>query len=111
MSFVSGGTTYTANARREVILSAGAVQTPQLLELSGEVLVLAPKISRLIFAANVGVGDNAILEPLGIKTLIDLPGVGANLQVNLRSDQISNYAHALKFTGSHLHHQPIRGTP
>lgn len=49
------------NASREVILSAGTVQTPQLLELSG-------------------IGDPAILTPLGISTLVNLPGVGANLQ-------------------------------
>jgi len=48
-------------ARREVILSAGAVQSPQLLELSG-------------------VGNPAILNPLGIATVVDLPGVGENLQ-------------------------------
>ncbi|MGK9168981.1 GMC family oxidoreductase N-terminal domain-containing protein [Inquilinus limosus] len=45
--------------RGEVILAAGAVQTPQLLELSG-------------------IGDPAILQPLGIPVRYTLPGVGAN---------------------------------
>ncbi|KAF5371366.1 hypothetical protein D9615_009695 [Tricholomella constricta] len=50
----SGGSTrYTATARREVIIAAGAIQTPQLLQLSG-------------------IGDSAVLGPLGITTRIDL---------------------------------------
>ncbi|KAG6898025.1 hypothetical protein C0992_007021 [Termitomyces sp. T32_za158] len=43
----------------EVILSAGTIRTPQLLELSG-------------------VGDKNILNPLKIDVKVDLPGVGAN---------------------------------
>ena len=35
--FVVDGNSFVANASKEVILSAGAIQTPQLLELSGEV--------------------------------------------------------------------------
>ncbi|KAF9043199.1 glucose oxidase [Panaeolus papilionaceus] len=58
----SGGSTrYTVSARREVILAAGAVQTPVLLQLSG-------------------IGDSAVLNPLGITTRIDLKTVGKNLQ-------------------------------
>jgi choline dehydrogenase-like flavoprotein len=49
------------HARRAVILSAGAFQTPQLLMLSG-------------------VGDAAALAKLGIATTHHLPGVGRNLQ-------------------------------
>ena len=55
------GQTYTVNARKEVILAAGAIMTPALLQLSG-------------------VGDPARLNPLGIQTVIDLPTVGKNLQ-------------------------------
>ncbi|KAJ6483613.1 hypothetical protein C8R47DRAFT_1186392 [Mycena vitilis] len=54
-------TRYFANARREVIIAAGAIQSPVVLQLSG-------------------IGDSALLGPLGIKTLIDLKTVGKNLQ-------------------------------
>lgn len=55
------GETRTVFATREVILAGGAFNTPQLLMLSG-------------------VGAKEELEPLGITTRIDLPGVGKNLQ-------------------------------
>jgi len=48
-------------ARREVILSGGAINSPQLLMLSG-------------------IGPAASLRDLGIAVLTDLPGVGRNLQ-------------------------------
>ncbi|MFC5176212.1 choline dehydrogenase [Nocardioides taihuensis] len=49
---------------REVILCGGAINTPQLLQLSG-------------------VGASSLLEPLGIDVVHDLPGVGENLQDHL----------------------------
>ena len=48
----------------EVVLSGGAINTPQLLQLSG-------------------VGNAAWLRPLGLDVVADLPGVGANLQDHL----------------------------
>lgn len=59
-----GGKQLQASARREVILCAGAVRTPQLLELSG-------------------IGDPKRLEHLGIPVRNPLPGVGENLQDHL----------------------------
>ncbi|KAG6885230.1 hypothetical protein C0993_004637 [Termitomyces sp. T159_Od127] len=56
-----GSTRYTSFARREVIVAAGAIQTPSLLQLSG-------------------IGDPAVLGPLGIRTLLNLKTVGRNLQ-------------------------------
>ena len=54
-----------ARAVREVILSAGAVNSPQLLQLSG-------------------IGPAALLRQHGIDVVHDLPGVGANLQDHLQ---------------------------
>ncbi|KAJ7175007.1 hypothetical protein C8R43DRAFT_1084725 [Mycena crocata] len=54
-------TRFTAYARKEVILAAGAIRTPTILQLSG-------------------IGDSAILDPLNITTLLDLKTVGKNLQ-------------------------------
>ena len=51
-------------ARRSVILCGGSINSPQLLELSG-------------------IGNPAVLEPLGIATRHALPGVGENLQDHL----------------------------
>ncbi|HEY1354975.1 MAG TPA: GMC family oxidoreductase N-terminal domain-containing protein [Solirubrobacterales bacterium] len=56
-----GGNESLATASREVILCAGAIGSPQLLMLSG-----------------VGPADH--LRELGIEPLVDLPGVGENLQ-------------------------------
>ncbi|CAG7565815.1 unnamed protein product [Fusarium equiseti] len=53
-------------ARKEVILSAGSIQSPGLLELSG-------------------IGQAAVLAKAGIKDLLHLPGVGENYQDHLRT--------------------------
>ncbi|ETW75407.1 aryl-alcohol oxidase 11 [Heterobasidion irregulare TC 32-1] len=57
----STGKRYRVSAKKEVIMSAGAINTPQLLMLSG-------------------LGDPATLKKFGIKALVDLPDVGQNLQ-------------------------------
>jgi choline dehydrogenase-like flavoprotein len=51
----------TIKVGKETILAAGAVHTPQILQLSG-------------------IGPKNILKAAGIKLNIDLPGVGQNLQ-------------------------------
>ena len=60
-----GGTVTTVKAHREVVLSAGAVNSPQILQLSG-----------------IGPGD--LLHRHGVGVVADLPGVGANLQDHLQ---------------------------
>ncbi|SIO29643.1 GMC family oxidoreductase [Vannielia litorea] len=59
------GTLKRARCRGEAVLAAGAVNTPQLLELSG-------------------IGDGQLLRSLGIPVMLDLPSVGRNLQDHLQ---------------------------
>ena len=61
----SGHELVTAHARSEVILSAGSIGSPQILQLSG-------------------IGPAPLLQSLGITPVKDLPGVGANLQDHLQ---------------------------
>lgn len=61
VEYWKGGRLRQVRARREVILSGGTINSPQLLELSG-----------------IGQGDR--LQALGIRTLVDSPKVGENLQ-------------------------------
>jgi len=60
-----GGGLRRAACRREIILAAGAVNSPQLLQLSG-------------------IGDGAHLQNLNIAVARHLPGVGGNLQDHLQ---------------------------
>lgn len=55
----------TASARAEVLLCAGSIGSPQILQLSG-------------------IGPGALLSRLGIAVMRDLPGVGENLQDHLQ---------------------------
>jgi choline dehydrogenase len=55
----------TAVAEREVILSAGSIGSPQILQLSG-------------------IGPGAQLQAAGVTPVLDVPGVGANLQDHLQ---------------------------
>ena len=66
VEYVQDKQTKQARAEREVIVSGGAINSPQLLLLSG-------------------VGDGAALHRHGIKSTIELKGVGQNLQDHLHS--------------------------
>jgi len=65
VAYERAGVAVTARARKEVLLCAGALQTPQLLQLSG-------------------IGPREVLEPHGIEVVHELPGVGRNLQDHLQ---------------------------
>jgi choline dehydrogenase len=58
---LTGKGTEKISCRKEVVVSAGAIKSPQLLLLSG-------------------IGDREILRQSGIEVKLDLPGVGHNLQ-------------------------------
>lgn len=64
-----GETLCRVMARREVVLSAGAIGSPQILQLSG-------------------VGDAARLASLGIEAVLDAPEVGRNLQDHIGFDLV-----------------------
>ncbi|KHO00468.1 Glucose-methanol-choline oxidoreductase [Metarhizium album ARSEF 1941] len=59
--FSHGGKEYVVNAAKEVVLSAGTVQSPQILEMSG-------------------IGRPEVLKRAGVATKVDSPMVGENLQ-------------------------------
>ncbi|MEO0450103.1 MAG: choline dehydrogenase [Pseudomonadota bacterium] len=61
VEYTQNGQTKVAKARAEVILAGGAINSPQLLELSG-------------------IGNPELLQDKGIEVVSGLPGVGENLQ-------------------------------
>ena len=65
VEYRQGETTHTAYADGEVILSGGAFNSPQLLQLSG-------------------VGPAKLLREHGIAVIADVPGIGADLQDHLQ---------------------------
>jgi choline dehydrogenase-like flavoprotein len=73
------GNVHTINVSSEVVLSAGAIQTPRILMLSG-------------------IGNRAELGRFGIPTVSHLPGVGQNFQ-----------DHPIIGAGLWESHEPIRG--
>ena len=65
IEFSTGGATLAARCTGEIVMCAGAIGTPQLLQLSG-------------------IGPRAVLEAAGVRVEADVPGVGANLQDHLQ---------------------------
>jgi choline dehydrogenase len=65
VEFIHEGTLCSVRARRRTILAAGAIGSPQILQLSG-------------------IGPGPLLQELGIPVVHALPGVGANLQDHLQ---------------------------
>jgi choline dehydrogenase-like flavoprotein len=61
VSFSKGEEVFVLSVKKEVILAAGATQTPKILELSG-------------------IGDEKVLQSHGVPTIINNPSVGENLQ-------------------------------
>ena len=61
VEITSGGHRQIIHADAEVILSAGAIQSPQILQLSG-------------------IGPAKLLKKYGVEVIADRPGVGQNLQ-------------------------------
>ena len=65
VEYLNNDESIIATARREVIISAGAIQSPQILELSG-------------------IGNPELLNDIGIKVFGNLPAVGENMSDHLQ---------------------------
>jgi choline dehydrogenase len=76
VEWIEAGVTRSARAEREVILCAGALQSPQLLQLSG-------------------IGPAALLREHGIPVVADSPELGENLQDHYQARVIVRLKHRL----------------
>ena len=65
VEFIGGGTEWFAEAEHETICAAGAIGSPQILQLSG-------------------IGPASLLQQHSVPVALDLPGVGENLQDHLQ---------------------------
>jgi choline dehydrogenase-like flavoprotein len=83
ITVATGTGTETLNADREVIISCGAIGSPRLLQLSG-----------------IGPADS--LRAAGVPVVLDLPGVGSNMQ-----DHLDLYAIS-ECTGDHTYDRVAR---
>lgn len=79
---------HSASARVEIILSAGTFNSPQILQVSG-------------------IGPGALLQPHGIRTCHDLPGVGENLQDHFGIG--AEYRSTVKTTVNDLYNNKLKG--
>ncbi|CAK5270668.1 unnamed protein product [Mycena citricolor] len=61
VEFSSEGTLYSVRVEKDVVIAAGAIMSPQILELSG-------------------IGNPNIIAAAGLDVLVNLPGVGENVQ-------------------------------
>lgn len=71
--FVHGNEEYVVHTEGEIIICAGSVQSPQLLELSG-------------------IGNPRVLQAAGIDVKVDNPNVGENLQDHLSESAIFRFS-------------------
>ncbi|KZT25856.1 GMC oxidoreductase [Neolentinus lepideus HHB14362 ss-1] len=70
VEFTHGGVVHEVYTDGDVVLCAGALQSPKILELSG-------------------IGSKKILEKAGVETKLDLPGVGNNVQEHISHAGVS----------------------
>ena len=80
VEYIADGKTVVATATREVVIAAGAINSPKLLLLSG-----------------IGPADE--LRALGVKVVADLPGVGRNLQDHLDINIVARVSEPVSYNG------------
>ena len=86
VEYLQNGSLQKATARREVIVSAGAINSPQLLQLSG-------------------IGPQELLAEHGVDCVKHVPGVGQNLQDHY---QIRVVYQCTTPTLNDLYHSPLK---
>ena len=87
VEYENAGQKFLVYAKKEIILSAGAIQSPQILQLSG-------------------IGKARDLKQIGVPVIADVGGVGENLQDHVNAPLL--YKTRLSFTANKLYHDPIR---
>lgn len=87
VEFVRDGQVQSIRARHEVVVCAGAIQSPQILQLSG-------------------IGPAELLKAHGIAPLVSLPGVGRNLRDHLQARLFHRVNKPI--TGNDIWHSPWR---
>jgi choline dehydrogenase len=87
VEYVQDGAVRTARARKEIMLSGGAYNSPQLLQLSG-------------------IGPAELLKTHGIEVVLDAPGVGNDLQDHLQVRVITRCAQ--RITLNDIVNHPVR---
>jgi choline dehydrogenase len=80
IEYVRGGKRHKARAGQEVLLAAGAINSPQLLLLSG-------------------VGPAEELRAIGVPVMLNLPGVGKNLQDHLNANIVQRVTRPITLDG------------
>ena len=91
VAYIIAGQSHSVHARREVLLCGGAIASPQILQRSG-------------------VGPADLLRSIGVPVLLDLPGVGANLQDHLEIYQQYECLQPVSLAPAlRLHNQPAIG--
>src|ERR1700726_713268 len=87
VEYCQAGTLRTARARKEIVVSGGALNSPQLLQLSG-------------------VGPAELLRKHGIDVVLDAPGVGHDLQDHLQVRVVMRCSQAI--TLNDVVNSPVR---
>jgi len=87
VEYRQGGTLRTARARKEILVSGGAYNSPQLLQLSG-------------------VGPAELLRGHGINVVLDAPGVGHDLQDHLQVRMVMRCSQSI--TLNDIVNSPVR---
>jgi choline dehydrogenase len=80
VQFIVDGTVHAVRVKREVIVCGGVINSPQILELSG-------------------IGSPIVLQEAGVDVIVELPGVGENLNDHTATGIALVSHHEVTFNG------------